>query len=292
MIVALCSWGYEITDERFLKDGVTLLDGILRYRLDNHCFSHVLGGAENIMATVQCLYAMVAIERAAAGQGTLYQIKRPTGIADLTASDGTDGAVAVSALPVKAWIAIGIAVIALLCCFVLLMQGKRGVRHYASVAILAALALLALLLIDVQSPDAYYGTDAGTKEHPVGSVTLTIRCDTVLGKDGTDHLPADGAMLPVTQFDIEEGETVFDILSQAAAAHRLRVQNTGVTASSSAMAYISGINDLHEFDFGDLSGWVYRVNGERPSIGCGEYRLKDGDRIEFLYSCNLGDDIK
>ena len=172
------------------------------------------------------------------------------------------------------------------------MQGKRGVRHYASVAILAALALLALLLIDVQSPDAYYGTDAGTKEHPVGSVTLTIRCDTVLGKDGTDHLPADGAMLPVTQFDIEEGETVFDILSQAAAAHRLRVQNTGVTASSSAMAYISGINDLHEFDFGDLSGWVYRVNGERPSIGCGEYRLKDGDRIEFLYSCNLGDDIK
>jgi hypothetical protein len=91
---------------------------------------------------------------------------------------------------------------------------------------------------------------------------------------------------------IEDGETVFDILSQVASAQGLRVQNTGVTASSSALAYISGINDLHEFDFGDLSGWVYRVNGERPSVGCGEYKLQDGDKIEFLYSCDLGEDIK
>ena len=58
------------------------------------------------------------------------------------------------------------------------------------------------------------------------------------------------------------------------------------------MVYISGINYLYEFDFGDLSGWVYHVNGVSPSVGCGEYKLSDGDRIEWLYTCNLGNDLK
>ena len=292
VIVALCSWGYDITDERFVRDGVTLLDGLMRYQLDNGCFSHTLNGTENVMATVQCLYAMVAIERAARGEGTLYQIERPSGVEDLTAVQENDGTVVLSDLPLKAWISLGIAALALLACFILFMQGKRGVKQYASIAILAALALGAVLLIDIQSAEDYYQADVPIKEHPTGSVTLTIRCDTVLGKDGTAHLPQDGVMLPVTTFVIEDGETVFDILSQAAAAYGLRVQNTGVTANSSALAYISGINDLHEFDFGDLSGWVYRVNGERPSVGCGEYKLHDGDVIEFLYSCELGEDIE
>lgn len=291
VIVALCSWGYDVTDERFVKDGVTLLDGMLRYRLDSGCFSHTEGGAENVMATVQCLYAMVAIERAANGRGGLYQIERPMGVQDLTAAQNVDG-VALSALPVKAWICIGIAALALLICFIMFMQGKGGARRYASIAIVAAVALLAVLLIDIQSADAYYQPDIAVKENPVGSVTLTIRCDTVVGKKGAEHLPADGVILPETTMVIEDGETVFDILSQVASAQGLRVQNTGVTASSSALAYISGINDLHEFDFGDLSGWVYRVNGERPSVGCGEYTLQDGDKIEFLYSCDLGEDIK
>ena len=57
------------------------------------------------------------------------------------------------------------------------------------------------------------------------------------------------------------------------------------------MRYIEGISYLYEYDCGDLSGWMYRVNGEIPSVGCGEYRLRDGDCVEWLYTCDLGNDL-
>ena len=57
------------------------------------------------------------------------------------------------------------------------------------------------------------------------------------------------------------------------------------------MAYVSGIGNLYEFDFGGLSGWVYSVNGRMPSVSCGEYVLSDGDKIEWMYTCDLGNDV-
>ena len=35
---------------------------------------------------------------------------------------------------------------------------------------------------------------------------------------------------------------------------------------------------------GDLSGWVYTVNGISANVGCGSYYLKDGDVVEWLYT--------
>ena len=55
--------------------------------------------------------------------------------------------------------------------------------------------------------------------------------------------------------------------------------------------YIKGINNLYEFDCGDGSGWMYRVNGWYPNYGVSRYALRDGDVIEFRYTCELGDDI-
>jgi hypothetical protein len=55
------------------------------------------------------------------------------------------------------------------------------------------------------------------------------------------------------------------------------------------MAYISGINYIYEFDFGDLSGWTYTVNGKTPSVGASQYTLKDGDVIEWKYTLTLGE---
>jgi len=36
---------------------------------------------------------------------------------------------------------------------------------------------------------------------------------------------------------------------------------------------------------------MYAVNGESPNKGVGKYELKDGDVIEFKYTCDLGRDI-
>lgn len=50
-------------------------------------------------------------------------------------------------------------------------------------------------------------------------------------------------------------------------------------------AYIEGIGYIYEFDCGDMSGWLYYVNGKSPSVGCSLYYLKSGDEILFYYIC-------
>jgi hypothetical protein len=55
--------------------------------------------------------------------------------------------------------------------------------------------------------------------------------------------------------------------------------------------YLEGISNLYEFDAGELSGWMYKVNGWFPNYGSSRYQLKQGDVIEWLYTCELGKDI-
>ena len=56
-------------------------------------------------------------------------------------------------------------------------------------------------------------------------------------------------------------------------------------------AYVEGINNLYEFDVGSLSGWMYNVNGWYPNYGCSRYQVKDGDVVEWCYTCDLGEDL-
>ena len=84
-------------------------------------------------------------------------------------------------------------------------------------------------------------------------------------------------------YEIAENATVYDVLVQAAKENQLQLDCRGT--------YVAGISHLYEFDFGNLSGWMYRVNGVFPDVGCGEYQLSDDDRIEWLYTCDLGRDL-
>ena len=90
------------------------------------------------------------------------------------------------------------------------------------------------------------------------------------------------------EFDIEEDDTVYDILIEATRRNEIHMENSG----TGGMVYIAGINYIYEFDYGDLSGWMYFVNGEEASVGCDSYKLSDGDKIQWLYTRNLGDDLR
>jgi len=48
-------------------------------------------------------------------------------------------------------------------------------------------------------------------------------------------------------------------------------------------AYISEIRGLTEFDYGEMSGWNYRVNGTEPTLGISQYELEDGDAVVCYY---------
>lgn len=102
-------------------------------------------------------------------------------------------------------------------------------------------------------------------------------------------LPDDGVILAPLSLSFNEGESVFDILARVCREQHIHMEYTNTPIYNSA--YIEGIGNLYEFDCGAGSGWMYRVNGWFPNYGSSRYAVKDGDVIEWLYTCNLGRDI-
>ncbi|MCL2152789.1 MAG: DUF4430 domain-containing protein [Oscillospiraceae bacterium] len=127
------------------------------------------------------------------------------------------------------------------------------------------------------------------------TVTLTIRCDTILDNmnllDREKHelIPGDGVIFPVTTVTAYEGESVFNVTQRETRRIRMHMEfrNTPIYNSS----YIIGINNLYEFDAGELSGWRYSVNGWFPNYGCSRYQVQPGDVIQWHYTCDLGRDL-
>lgn len=97
-----------------------------------------------------------------------------------------------------------------------------------------------------------------------------------------------GTIIPAATVEIKEGDTVLDILIKITKEKKVPMSFRGGTG---ATAYVEGINNLFEFDKGQGSGWMYRVNGIFPNKSAGAVPLLNGDRIEWLYTLDLGKDI-
>lgn len=125
--------------------------------------------------------------------------------------------------------------------------------------------------------------------------TLSVRCDTILDniawldKEKVELVPKDGVIFAEQSVTFYEGESVFNLLMREMKRNKIHMEfeNTPIYNS----AYIEGIGNLYEFDCGELSGWMYSVNGWFPNYGCSRYQLKDGDRVEWVYTCDLGGDV-
>lgn len=387
VLTALSALGIDcLSDERFIRNGNTVIDGIVNYRLDDGSFCHTLDGGSNPTATIQAYYSLVSYLRMSEGKAPLYildnrrppsantvapdnnsgvngeAVQNPTAVSTSPASSvenpepetpqndnikdenkpqteistakvsaslktsvsaatilTTAGSVSTASAenntsagelkttyastqkassatdskqdsaPKKSgsykvgviivvWASIGV----LSLIFVILR--KRNWKNFAALAILGAGVTVVILVTDIKSADEYYSGEKMVKENVIGEVTMTIRCDTIAGEN--EYAPADGVIFETTDFELTEGETVWDILTQAAQTYSIQIDST-----NGSMVYVAGINYLYEFDFGDLSGWIYHVNGVAPSVGCAEYELQDGDKIEWLYTRELGNDL-
>ena len=53
----------------------------------------------------------------------------------------------------------------------------------------------------------------------------------------------------------------------------------------------SALGYCHLSLFPLVFGWMYKVNGWFPNYGCSRYQLKEGDTIEWVYTCDLGVDV-
>ncbi len=276
VMITLSCLGIDcLHDGRFIKNGKTLLDGILPYRLSSGGFCHAMGGTENQNATAQVFLALTAYEMQQNGEGSLYLLeKREETAADVPQKKPPE---------LRLLLTILIAAVTAAVCVVVLVQKRSRAKRLLAVFVLAGGLIAAVWLIELKSADDYY--TVSDVYNPCGSVILSIRCDTIAGMENAPESPQ---ILAETQFPIADGDTVFDVLRRAVRTKDIHMEYSG----STQMAYIEGIGGVYEFDFGDLSGWVYHVNGESPSVGCGEYAVSDGDRIEWLYSLDLGNDVK
>ena len=125
--------------------------------------------------------------------------------------------------------------------------------------------------------------------------TISIRCNTILDNlskldpDKVKIVPADGVILAEQTVTFKEGENVFDVLMRVTRDQKIHMEYVSTPVYKSA--YIEGIANLYEFDCGELSGWQYKVNDVFPSFGCSRYIVEPGDKIEWVYTCDLGKDV-
>lgn len=125
--------------------------------------------------------------------------------------------------------------------------------------------------------------------------TFSVECSTILNNlnelnpEKFDVLPADGIIFPATEVIFYEGESVYDVLQRICRDNNIHIEASWTPMYNSA--YVEGIHNLYEFDCGNLSGWMYRVDGWYPNYGCSRYQLKDSEVVEWRYTCDLGNDV-
>lgn len=123
------------------------------------------------------------------------------------------------------------------------------------------------------------------------TVALSVTCRNAVA-NGIHKWPGYGVVVPENGVIFENGavaftpgETVLDVLKRT-----LKEQNI---ALSEKRGYVRSINGLSEKLRGEQSfpqsGWLYRVNGEFPNVASDQYKLKAGDRVEWIYTCKPGD---
>lgn len=347
VLMALCSLGVcPQSDNRFIKNGNSVLDGLLAFRLSDGSFSHTLSGTSNDITSVQALYSLVALWRFQKGKSPLFKTSSRT-FSLTVSSASSDRPVSASApsdysqsaedcpsetpetvqnesissqnpdssvpssvstesgqvsselaeeLPnteeksdfnYKIIVYILLIVFLAAGLFYLKRTGKLGRKNLIVLLCLFLVLCLAAIPLQIQTPTQYYQTWDESISEKSSSVTLGIRCDTIAEFSEISYIPQDGCILENTEIPLEEGDSVFDVLEKAARFQNIQFEYKGSRDS----AYISGIQYIYEFAFGELSGWMYSVNGVSPSVGCSEYILSDGDRILWVYSLDLGVDV-
>ena len=307
VIVALCTLGIDPnTDARFVKNGMSALDGLLGYYVEGGGFKHIHSGKIDGIATEQGYYALAAYFRMLEGKNPLY--------------DMTDG---FTATPLESqtpeaekqdllwlWIVLGTGMVLTASC--LLLKKKLGKKKSSN-------AIMVIIILTVAAAGIGFALQSGifdnkpelgseykiaqipdnrlvTSENTENICTITIRCDTVLDNQNlleeakVPYVPADGVILPEITVEFTPGENVFDVLQRVCEAADIPLEYSWTPLYDSY--YLEGICHLYEFDCGPESGWMYQVNGTFPNYGCSSYEVQPGDSIEWLYSCiGLGADL-
>lgn len=276
-------------------------------------YAHLPDGEVNQMATAQTLEAFTALALAERGESLFGEYSGAAEVSTAESASSEDTADALSSVEsreqpedsaeqvnppeggsgltgthIRIIISALLGAAAVVCGILYALRRKKALIPAA--ALFAALAG-GVWLLDIRTPEEYYAESGG------GPVTVTVLadCSTALSNmdiidaavNPPEVIPTDGVIIARCEVSLPEGATAFDALTAAARAQKVRVDYTG----SSYGTYVRGIGYVSEFGFGELSGWMYSVNGKFPDVSVSDRVLEPGDLVEFRYTCDLGRDV-
>lgn len=298
-IIAFTALGYDENDSR-VKAAYSAMTA---YATEDG-FAHLPEGDTNGLATVQAAEAITALILAEKGEA-LFTAAAPrqdlpsdsspessqqeSSPEKLTADSAEAAPAAMTGAQIKLVIltVLGIIAAAAIAAFFITKRRKTALLW---TGVLSLAAGIAVCLVDIRTPEEYYSHHAA--ENGI-TVTVSVDCGTTLNNmeridraiNPPEVIPADGIVIYPNEVSLPENSTAFDALVAAAKRDRVQVDYTGTSYG----LYVSGIGYIYEFGFGASSGWLYRVNGKHPAMSSGAYTLSDGDVVEFVYTCEMGD---
>ena len=122
---------------------------------------------------------------------------------------------------------------------------------------------------------------------PVGkdiTVTFSLLGDSVHGNSGDKHTLADGNLekwIDGVTVTVGNNATVLDVITKALGSKYIIENETGNYIQSITP---KGGTALGEFTNGNLSGWMYTLNGKHSNLGVAQQYLMNGDVIVFHYT--------
>ena len=111
------------------------------------------------------------------------------------------------------------------------------------------------------------------------------RQESELEKIAVEYKHQLGVILPQTQFEIEDGGSALDLVKKACEMSNITLE------LHPQWGYVVGIDGFGEYDAGELSGWLFKINGYMGQEAISDTILQDGDVLELVYSCNMGLDL-
>lgn len=128
------------------------------------------------------------------------------------------------------------------------------------------------------------GTYAGAFPAPNPNADLVLKAKMQNAVDGFDQLPLS---MPVL---MKVGDSAMDALIEArdyyvfytVGAESNYISAVGKTSSTTLAA----------FDINDYSGWMYKMNGDMPNVGAGQYTLTSSDEtMDWGFTMDWGQDL-
>ncbi len=162
------------------------------------------------------------------------------------------------------------------------MEGKTMKKTTKIILIFAVLAIITGICF-ILLPRAEKNFDS--------TCSLTVHCRELvenpeaLPEEKRALVPPDGIIYENKNVAFSEGETVDDVLMRQLRSDKIHYEMAKIPGYDTT--YVKGIANLYQMDAGDMSGWLFYVNGKSSDVGSSHYVLQQGDKVEWVYAIDF-----